>query len=106
MTEPTSYKDWKPVDIGYGLDSRREVHDMYMTVKRLGLKEWFINYKGGRRGLSHMDEISDGLEINNHSGFSFGATVRVVRQVFVDGWSAKYKKSNSEKATSQLANPQ
>lgn len=92
MTEPTSHKDWKPVDIGYGIDSRRDVHDMYMTVKRLELEEWLINYKGGRKGLSHMDEISDGLERNCHSGFSFGATVRVVRNVLTDGWAPKYKK--------------
>lgn len=101
MTEPTNYTDWKSVDIGYGFDSRREVHDMYMTVRRLELKEWLINYKGGKRGFSHMDDISDGLEINNHSGFSFGATVKVVRQVLVDGWYPKYKKSNSEKTAEQ-----
>lgn len=92
MTEPTSYKDWKSIDIGYGTEANREAHDMYMTVKRLELEEWLINYKGGPSGNSEMDKISDGLDNNNHSGFSFGQTVKLVKQVLIDGWYPKYKK--------------
>ena len=92
MTEPTSFKDWISVDIGYGIDARREAHDMYMTVKRLDLVEWIKNYQGGY--CEERNRISQGLEENNHSGYSFGATLRLTRQVFKDGWSPKYKNND------------
>tara|TARA_B100001142_G_C14069404_1_gene552926 strand:- start:48 stop:338 length:291 start_codon:yes stop_codon:yes gene_type:complete len=91
MAEPSSYKEWKYVDIGYGVNASREAHDMYMTVKRLGLEEWLINYKGGGTDIGNMDKISDGLENNNHSGFSFSATAKFIRQVLIDKWDPKYK---------------
>jgi len=91
MTEPSSYKEWKYVDIGYGVNASREAHDMYMTVKRLGLEEWLINYKGGGTDIGNMDEISNGLECDSHSGFSFSATLRVVKNVLIEGWDPKYK---------------
>jgi len=90
MTEPTSYKDWKPCDIGYGLCSQRSVHDMYMTVKRLELEEWIKSYRGGES--DEVNKISEGLEYNDHSGFSFSACLYFVAQVFIEGWSPKYKK--------------
>tara|TARA_Y100000816_G_scaffold174122_1_gene125241 strand:- start:184 stop:465 length:282 start_codon:yes stop_codon:yes gene_type:complete len=89
MTEPTSYKDWKPVDIGYGINASREAHDMYMTVKRLELEDWIKNYQGGY--CEERDRISKNLENNNHSGASFSGTMYVVKQVFIDGWYPKYK---------------
>lgn len=90
MTEPTSFKDWIPVDIGYGMNASKEAHDMYMTVKRLELEEWIKSYKGGYG--EEVDKISDGLDDNNHSGFSFGQTLRYVKQVYIEGWYPKYKK--------------
>ena len=87
-TEPINYKDWKSVDIGYGIDARREAHDMYMTVKRLGLVDWIKNYQGGY--CEERDLISKGLEDNNHSGASFNRTMYIVKQVFIEGWYPKY----------------
>ena len=83
MTESTSNQNLKQINIGCGTEANQQVHDMYMTVKRLGLGDWFINYKGGPMKFSKFFEIRDGLENNNHRGFSFGRTVKVVRQLFI-----------------------
>ena len=94
MTEPKDYKDWCNVDIGYGMNASREAHDMYMTVKRLELEEWLKSFKGGY--CDEIDKISEGLEHNNHSGFSFGQMIIYIKHVVIDGWYPKYKKNEPE----------
>ena len=100
MKEPNSYEDWVFVDIGYGIDSRREVHDMYTTVKRLELEDWIKNTDWcNMRGSSQEHKISDGLENNNHSGASFGGCLWKVKEVFKKGWYPEYSKQANCKAT-------
>ena len=91
MTEPKTYEDWVNMDIGYGIDSRREVHDMYMTVKRLKLEDFMKNYNGKSEGnIEEIDKISDNLGDNNHSGFSFRCCLWKTAEVYKNGWNSKY----------------
>jgi hypothetical protein len=79
------------MDIGYGIDARYELHDMYMTVKRLELEDWIKNTN--RSKLNHSKEsdmISDGLEDNNHSGFSYSCCLMRTKEVYDNGWYPKY----------------
>lgn len=87
---PSSYEDWVFMDIGYGIDSRREVHDMYMTVQRLGLTDWIKHYKSSKRYSKEVSMISNGLDDNNHSGASFGGCLWRTKEVYVNGFYPKY----------------
>ena len=90
--EPESPNDWGYMNIGYGIDSRNEVHDMYMTIKRLGLEEWIKNYNT-QEGRYHenWNKISDGLNNNNHSGASYSTCMWVTRRIFKEGgWKPGY----------------
>ena len=90
-SEPESSDDWGYMNIGYGVDSRWDVHDMYMTVKKLGLEEWIKNYDSRRdRYSKESDLISDNLENNGHSGASYGGCLWAVSKVFNDGWTQGY----------------
>ncbi len=88
--EPESPDDWVRMDIGYGWDSRREIHDMYKTIIRLDLVDWIKNYSGRYSDCEEYNKISKGLENNNHSGFSFSSCLHLVSQVFKEGWYPKY----------------
>ena len=91
ITEPRSHKDWVSMDIGYGIESRYEVHDMYMTVKKLELEEWMKNYKGcNQRYSEETTRISANLKDNCHSGASFGGCLWRTKEVFQNGWYPKY----------------
>jgi hypothetical protein len=92
--EPTCENDWVSIDIGYGFESKREVHDMYMTVKRLGLEEWIKNYSSDKRLNKEVELISNGLEDNNHSGFSFSACLWKTAEVYKNGWYPRYSVAN------------
>ena len=90
-SEPESPDDWGYMNIGYGMDSRWDVHDMYMTVKKLGLEEWIKNYDSRRdRYSKESDLISDNLENNGHSGMSYVGCLMMVSKVFNDGWTQGY----------------
>ena len=90
-SEPQSSDDWGYMNIGYGIDSRWEVHDMYMTVKKLGLEEWIKNYKYFKdRYSNESSQISDNLINNNHSGASYVGCLWIVSKVFNDGWRQGY----------------
>lgn len=90
-SEPESPDDWGYMNIGYGMDSRWEVHDMYVTVKRLGLEEWMKNYDTSRdRYSENSNLISDNLENNTHSGASYGGCLWVVSKVLNDEWYLGY----------------
>ena len=92
IKEPRTYEDWVYMDIGYGIDSRSEVHDMYNTVKRLELEDWIKNYDENKRYSNQVNLISDGLENNNHSGASFSGCLWLTSEVFQNGWYPKYSK--------------
>ena len=92
--EPTCENDWVSIDIGYGFESKREVHDMYMTVKRLGLEEWIKNYSSDKRWDEESGLISKGLEDNNHSGYSFIACLWKTSEVYKNGWYPRYSVAN------------
>ena len=90
-SEPDFPNDWGYMNIGYGIDSRYEVHDMYMTVKRLELEEWMKNYNPKRdRNSENSNKISNGLENNNHSGASYSGCMWVTSRVFKEGWKQGY----------------
>lgn len=93
--EPNSYEDWIFMDIGYGINSRREVHDMYVTVQRLGLTEWIKTYDSSKRYSKEVSMISDGLENNNHSGASFNGCLWRTKEVYVNGYYPKYVNKNN-----------
>ena len=96
IKEPRGPDDWVRMDIGYGIDSRYDVHDMYITVQRLGLEDWIKNYKGGEQIYSDQaSKISDGVENNNHSGASFGGCLWTTKKVFEKGWYPKYSVNKS-----------
>ena len=99
IKEPNSYEDWVNVDIGYGIDSRREVHDMYTTVKRLELEDWIKNYDSSKRYSNEVTLISEGLENNCHSGFSFVGCLWKTVEVYKNGWYPHYSKYANCKAT-------
>ena len=92
IKEPSSPDDWVRMDIGYGIDSRYEVHDMYTTVQRLGLEDWIKNYNGEKdqRYSDEINKISDGLEDNWHSGASFSGCLWRTKEVYQNGWYPKY----------------
>jgi hypothetical protein len=92
IKEPRGPDDWVRMDIGYGIDSRYEVHDMYTTVQRLGLEDWIKNYNGEeyQRYSDEINKISDGLEDNNHSGASFSGCLWRTKEVYQNGWYPKY----------------
>lgn len=93
IREPLSPKDWISMDIGYGIESKYEVHDMYMTVKRLELEDWIKNTKWSNiRHSKESDMVSDGLENNNHSGASYSGCLWRTKEVFEKGWYPKYSK--------------
>jgi len=90
IKEPRGFKDWVKMDI-YGIDARREVHDMYMTVKRLELGDWMKNTEWSKiKNSKEEDMISDKLENNNHSGASFSGCMWKTKEVFQNGWYPKY----------------
>ena len=80
------------MDIGYGMEARDEIHDMYMTVKRLKLEDWMKNYKDHQRYSKNAKEIGEHLENNCHSGASFGRCLWITKEVFQNGWYPKYSK--------------
>ena len=88
--EPTCVDDWVSMDIGYGIESRNEVHDMYMTVKRLELEDWIKNYDSSKRYSNEVSLISKGLKDNCHSGASFGGCLWKTMEVYQNGWYPKY----------------
>ena len=91
--EPSGPDDWIRMDIGYGIDSRYEVHDMYMTIKRLELEDWIKNTDWCNiRYSKESDMISNGLEDNNHSGASYGGCMWRTKEVFEKGWYPMYCK--------------
>lgn len=93
IQEPKSLEDWVSMDIGYGIDARYEVHDMYMTVKKLELEDWIKNTNRSDLNYSkESDMISDGLEDNNHSGFSYSCCLIRTKEVYDNGWYPKYSK--------------
>jgi hypothetical protein len=93
IREPLSPKDWISMDIGYGIESKYEVHDMYMTLKRLELEDWIKNTKWSNiRHSKESDMVSDGLENNNHSGASYSGCLWRTKEVFEKGWYPKYSK--------------
>tara|TARA_Y100001970_G_scaffold76249_1_gene96765 strand:- start:9336 stop:9713 length:378 start_codon:yes stop_codon:yes gene_type:complete len=91
IREPRSPEDWVSMDIGYGIESKYEVHDMYNTVKILKLEEWIKNTKWSDiRRSKESNMISKGLENNNHSGASYGSCLWITKEVFEKGWYPKY----------------
>lgn len=91
IREPRGPEDWISMDIGYGCESKYEVHDMYMTVKRLELEEWIKNTDWGNiRNSKESSMISSGLKNNNHSGASYSGCLLRTKQVFENGWYPKY----------------
>lgn len=91
IREPRSHEDWISMDIGYGFESRNEVHDMYMTVKRLGLEKWIKNTDWcDIRSSKESSMISSGLKNNNHSGASYSGCLWKTKEVFENGWYPKY----------------
>ena len=92
LREPRNWEDWVSMDIGYGIDSREEVHDMYKTVKKLNLVEWIKNYDSNKRYSEEVNLISNCLENNNHSGASFSGCLWKTSEVFQNGWYPKYSK--------------
>ena len=95
-SEPDSPDDWGYMNIGYGVDSRHDVHDMYMTVKNLGLEHWMKNYVPQRdRYSENSDKIANGLNNNGHSGASFSGCMWVTSRVFKEGgWKPGYTTNN------------
>ena len=94
-SEPESSDDWGYMNIGYGIDSRHDVHDMYMTVKRLDLIDWMKNYNPERdRYSENSDKIANGLNNNGHSGASYSGCLWVTSRVFKEGWSEGYTTNN------------
>lgn len=95
--EPKSLEDWVTMDIGYGIDARYELHDMYMTVKRLELEDWIKNTELSKLNYSkESDMISNGLEDNNHSGFSYSCCLMRTKEVYDNGWYPKYCKEAND----------
>ena len=90
IREPNCPEDWVSMDIGYGVESKYEVHDMYTTVKRLGLEDWIKNYDSSKRWSKETTLISEGLEDNCHSGFSFIGCLWKTAEVYKNGWYPKY----------------
>jgi hypothetical protein len=96
LTEPRTFEDWIYMDIGYGFDARREVHDMYMTVKRLNLEDFMKKYNGKTEDKrKEINKISDNLENNNHSCFSFSSCLWQTSIVYKNGWNPKYNVHSS-----------
>lgn len=91
IREPRSHEDWISMDIGYGVESRYEVNDMYNTVKKLELEDWIKNTDWNKLNYSEeSNKISDGLKNNNHSGFSYSSCLMKTKEVFQNGWYPKY----------------
>ena len=91
IREPRGPEDWVSMDIGYGCESKYEVHDMYMTVKRLELEDWIKNTEWGNiRNSKESSMISSGLKNNNHSGASYSGCLLRTKEVFKNGWYPKY----------------
>ena len=94
VTEPTCPDDWVSMDIGYGFESKHEVHDMYMTVKKLGLEEWIKTTDWCNMRYSDESKlISKNLKNNNHSGASYGGCLWKTKEVYKNGWYPKYCKN-------------
>lgn len=91
-SEPDSPDDWGYMNIGYGVNSKNDVHDMYTTVKKLGLEEWMKNYNPqSDRYSENSDRISNGLKDNGHSGASYSGCMWVTSRVFKEGgWKPGY----------------
>lgn len=93
MTEPKSYKDWKEHTV-YGCDFRPQLHDMYLTIKNLELEKYIANYSpdtGWNFATGdEINRISAGLDDNPHSGVTFGYCLKVMSDVFKNGWNPKY----------------
>jgi len=78
------------------------VQDAYDTVKRLGLWEWLGTFEPhANEGFMFTTDINvamigNGLKYNDHSGSSFGWTMRVVHDIAKNGWT-KHKYTVIEK---------
>jgi len=70
----------------------REVDDMIKTINRLELWEWFRDEKPPEGegymfwGHKNVNAISNGLENNNHSGFSFSVCMRHIQYIAKNDW--------------------
>ena len=69
------------------------VQDAYDTVKRLGLWEWLGTFEPhANEGFMFTADINvamigNELKYNDHSGSSFGWTMRVVHDIAKNGWT-------------------
>jgi hypothetical protein len=98
--------EWHPFIGGYGFDMSSEIDDMIKTTNRLELWEWICD-QNPPEGKGYMfwdhenvEAISNGLENNNHSGFSFAMCMRQIQ--FIAGnswetWNERNAKWNAER---------
>jgi hypothetical protein len=70
----------------------REIDDMIKTINRLELWEWIRDQnppeEKGYMFWNHknVNAISEGLENNNHSGFSFAMCMRQIQYIAKNDW--------------------
>jgi hypothetical protein len=94
--------DYKIVKV-YGMDFRPDIKDMADTVTSLGLWQWFHDYnppddKGyswdpSEDSKQKIDQISNGLQCNNHSGATFACCLRIIQSIAKQGfttWNLPY----------------
>ena len=86
MNYPDNINDWRYIDV-YGKDFRPCLLDMAQTTTRLGLWDWFKN-KNPPEGEGYMfwgdanvENISNGLADNSHSGATFGYCMRQMQAI-------------------------
>ena len=88
---PRNITSWKYVSV-YGMDFRPCLLDMANTTTKLDLWDWFKNESPpndtGYTYWSHpnIKKISDGLEVNEHSGATFGYCMRQMQFIAKHGF--------------------
>lgn len=81
----------------YDEQSRKYLKDAYDTVTRLELWDKMKEEVGDGGFMfsnkDYVDQIGNGLEFRDeHSGFTFSWTLRIIQWIAQDGWDAFYTK--------------
>lgn len=94
---PSRKEDWYPIEV-YGKDFSESVNNMFQFIISNNLQKWFQDFepesdKGYMWSSSPIiDQISNGVQDDGHSGATFSYCLRIMQDIFKNNNIKKWTK--------------
>lgn len=99
---PSRKEDWFPVEV-YEKDFTEPLNNMFQFIIKNKLQKWFVEFEPetdkGYMWSSNpiIDEISEGVKKDGHSGATFCYSLRIMQDIFKNKNFSKWLKPYSER---------